>query len=688
MRTQQPPFWFRRLDRPKAAIGALLAVAALVLAVRINPPSQVVTPTIQTDAGVGLTAGTPIALKGTAAPGAKVLIYDNDEPLAETTAGPDGAWQFSVPALPAGNHSLVARTADAEGKPVTSQPLTFKLPEVKPPNVKAPELKLPAAADLQASSPFTLSGTAAPGAKVQVYDGETLLGETTAGPDGAWQFNVPALPAGDHSLTARTAGADGKPVTSQPFTFKLPEIALPEVKLPELRLPSLADLKAGSPFTLSGTAAPGAKVQVYDGETLLGETTAGPDGAWQFNVPALPAGDHSLTARTAGADGKPVTSQPFTFKLPEIALPEVKLPELRLPSLADLKAGSPFTLSGTAAPGAKVQVYDGETLLGETTAGPDGAWQFNVPALPAGDHSLTARTAGADGKPVTSQPFTFKLPEIALPEVKLPELRLPSLADLKAGSPFTLSGTAAPGAKVQVYDGETLLGETTAGPDGAWQFNVPALPAGDHSLTARTAGADGQPVASQPVTFTLPEAAPSLYPVPYVITLAPGETATLPVRGFCLNYGKPFPGAELQGADLGPDQVRAAIAYALKKGYVDSDPLQVQLAIWTLLDGNQVPGQRYTLANEIIAFARNAPVPEPNTAQTLADALAQALVTAYINNFASTSPANYQYAGAGSLALKNVSQQTLTLLVPYGMRFTDSSRAGSQDMGIFPTSSK
>ncbi len=368
--------------------------------------------------------------------------------------------------------------------------------------------------------------------------------------------------------------------------------------------------------------------------------------------------------------------------------PQIVTPIIQAGPTASLVAGSPFTLAGTAAPGAKVQVYDGETLLGETTAGPDGTWQFSVPTLSAGAHSLTARTAGADGKPIASQPVAFTLPEVKLPEVKLPEFKLPSLADLAAGSPFTLAGTAAPGAVVQVYDGETLLGEATAGPDGAWEFTAPALPAGAHSLTARTAGADGKPVASQPVAFTLPEAAPSPYPAPYVITLAPGETATLPVRGFCLNYGKPFPGVGLQGADLAPVPVRAAVAYALQKGYVDSDPLQVQLAIWTLIEGKQVPGQRYTLANEIVEFARNAPAPESDAVQTVADALAKALVTAGVSDFASTSPANYQYAGAGTLALKNVSQQTLTLLAPYGMRFTDSGGAGTQDMGIFPTPQK
>ena len=226
MQTGRSPFWFRRLDRPKAAIGAALAVAALLLAVRVGPPPQVVTPTIQPPALASLAAGAPFTLAGTAAPGATVQVYDGDTLLGAATAGPDGAWQFPVPSLPAGDHSLTAKTTAADGTPSTSAPVAFTLPEAGPsPAAKLPAITPPDPAALAAGAPFTLAGTAAPGATVQVYDGDTLLGAATAGPDGAWQFPVPSLPAGDHSLTARTTAADGTPSTSQPVVFTLPEAA-------------------------------------------------------------------------------------------------------------------------------------------------------------------------------------------------------------------------------------------------------------------------------------------------------------------------------------------------------------------------------------------------------------------------------------------------------------------------------
>ncbi len=551
-----------------------------------------------------------------------------------------------------------------------------------------PEIQAPTSAQAAqlAGQPFALSGAAAPGAKVQVFDGDTLLGETTADAGGNWKFAAPALAAGSHSLVAKALDASGKALgASQPTQFELPKVAAPEIKLA-----NLPDLEVVTPFALTGTAAPGAKVQVFDGDMLLGETTADADGNWKFAAPALGAGPHSLVARTLDAAGKALgASEPFKFELPAATAPAAAAPEVKLPNPADLKAGTPFELTGVAAPGAKVQVFDGDTLLGETTADADGNWKFAAPALGAGPHSLVAKTLDAAGKALgASEPFKFELPAAASPAAAAPEMKLPNPADLKAGAPFELTGVAAPGAKVQVFDGDTLLGETTADADGNWKFAVPALGTGPHTLVARTLDAAGKALgASEPFKFELPEtpvAPTASYPAPYVITLAPGASTSVPVRGFCMNYGKPFPSKTLQAADLASDKVRAAVAYALQKGYVDSDPLQVQLAVWYLQDGKKAPGRTYTLANEIIRFAESGAVPEPADAQTLAATLGKNLVSANIADYQSTSPANYQYRGQGNLVLTNLSPDTVTFVLPYGMRFADSGKQGTQDMAIFP----
>ena len=49
-----------------------------------------------------------------------------------------------------------------------------------------------------------------------------------------------------------------------------------------------------------------------------------------------------------------------------------------------------LTLTGVGAGNATVNVYDGTTLLGTTTATVNGAWSFTTAALSNGAHSFTA----------------------------------------------------------------------------------------------------------------------------------------------------------------------------------------------------------------------------------------------------------------------------------------------------------
>ncbi|MDZ7888723.1 MAG: VCBS domain-containing protein [Pseudomonas sp.] len=58
-------------------------------------------------------------------------------------------------------------------------------------------------------------------------------------------------------------------------------------------------------------------------------------------------------------------------------------------------------LSGTATAGGHVDVYEGNTLLGSTTADAQGHWQLGVPKLPDGDHALHTVTGGVTTDPMT-----------------------------------------------------------------------------------------------------------------------------------------------------------------------------------------------------------------------------------------------------------------------------------------------
>ena len=113
------------------------------------------------------------------------------------------------------------------------------------------------------------------------------------------------------------------------------------------------------------------------------------------------------------------------------------------------------------------------------------------------------------------------------------------------------------------------------------------------------------------------------YQTPRSITIPGGGTATLTVRGFCLNFGLPFPTTDMAPRSLAADNVRAALNYSVQRGYTDGNPQQVQLAIWYLRDNTWRSEQRAT-AEEIVREATTANMPTgTGEGMSLVDAVAQ-----------------------------------------------------------------
>ncbi len=174
---------------------------------------------------------------------------------------------------------------------------------------------------------------------------------------------------------------------------------------------------------------------------------------------------------------------------------------------------------------------------------------------------------------------------------------------------------------------------------------------------------------------------------PHIVTLQPGATTKIEVHGFCLNYGLPFPGAELKPIELAADPLRNAAIYGLANGYIDSKPFDVEKAIWLLSDGTRLNGQDYTLADEIIAYANSGVQPAdvvagvPHMADKLADGSLEAVVTGFVN----VAPEKGSFYGTGTLAITNVSQAAQRFVVSYGTVSRDEAEGDQQNMLVFPS---
>ena len=166
-------------------------------------------------------------------------------------------------------------------------------------------MSAPATVTLPAS--ITLAASASqPGggiSKVEFYDGATLLGTATAAP---YEYVWTSASVGTHSLTAKAYGTAANATATSAAVSVTVNAAGPLPVTVSLSAPASVTLPAS--ITLSANASqPGgsiAKVEFYDGATLLNTATTSP---YQYVWTAASVGTHSVTAKAFGT-GNTATS--------------------------------------------------------------------------------------------------------------------------------------------------------------------------------------------------------------------------------------------------------------------------------------------------------------------------------------------------------------------------------------------
>ena len=279
---------------------------------------------------------------------------------------------------------------------------------------------------------------------------------------------------------------------------------------PTLIAPTLTNIKQP---TITGSAKPGATVNIYDGSTLLGSAIADSMGLWTYKVATnLTESTHTLTAKASMADGTRMSvASNAVAMLVDATAPSA--PTLVLPNLtvSGLTKNALPTLSGTAENASSVSIYDGTTLVATVNANATtGAWTYTfTKALTDGAHNLKAIATDAAGNvSAASSISTLTVDTVA------PTAPTVSVATGASGSENTkpkISGTAEKGSTVTVYDGSALLGTTTASnTDGTWSLTLSAnLAIGVHTITAKAQdAATNLSTASTAAAWTVPDPTP------------------------------------------------------------------------------------------------------------------------------------------------------------------------------------
>ena len=263
--------------------------------------------------------------------------------------------------------------------------------------------------------------------------------------------------------TARNGTPPAAPVATAPAKPDAIESTLPNFDV--LRVE-----KDGS-TVIAGGASPKAKVEVLDGDKVIGSAVAGPSGDFAIALDKpLEPGDHSLVLKATGADGKVVTSA-------EIATVSV-------PNGKDGKLLAMVTKPGEASriltkPEGATQVAQGSAPAAAAQDAAASAPATTLPPLP--DASKTLATS-APAVPATPQPAptaadaSQKPTEAAAIRIDAVEIE---------GDKIFVAGTTRPNTTVQVFADDKLIETTKSSDSGHFEAeNTMPLSTGNHIIRA------------------------------------------------------------------------------------------------------------------------------------------------------------------------------------------------------------
>ncbi|MEJ5990113.1 Ig-like domain-containing protein [Ramlibacter sp. PS3R-8] len=372
----------------------------------------------------GITSDTTPTLSGTAEAGATVRLYatDGTTVLRSTTAGIDGSWFLTAPALAEGTHALTVRAEDAAGNLGAASPaLTVVIDTAAPVASSTPDLDAGSDTgragddDITADQTPTVTGTAESGALVTLYDAnDNVLGQGVA-TGGTWSITSSTLGEGSHLLHTRVTDTAGNVGPASGALAVLVDLSAPMTTVTGATLSDDTG-RSGSDFVTSGTAqvisgtlsAPlqaGEAVQVSldNGATWDVATAGAGDATWSHG--ATLTGSGTLHVRVTDALDRAGVAWSQDYVLDTLAPGAPSSPELAARSDTGnsptdrLTRDRTPTLTGTADAGAAVALYDtdGTTVLGTATTDTSGDWSITSAALAAGTHQLTALATDAAG---------------------------------------------------------------------------------------------------------------------------------------------------------------------------------------------------------------------------------------------------------------------------------------------------
>lgn len=560
--------------------GNTSAVSApWTIVVDITPPAiPVLTSVVDDQPGITgnlvsgqLTNDATPTLNGRGEAGATINVYLDGNPasIGTTTVNRDGTWSFTPQTpLANGSHTFTLSATDPAGNSSAVSSGFVLTIDTTPP--AAPVIAsvadntapvtgiVPNGGSTNETRP-TLSGTGEAGTTISIYNGSALVGTAQVQANGSWSFTPStSLGAGVWNLTATATDAAGNTSAAseiRSFTIDTTAPAAPVIDtVYDGTGPITGNLSSGQITdearpVISGTREANTTIRLYDNGTLLAEIPADNSSSWRYTPDAsLATGNHVITviAVDAAGNASPVSdSVNFVVDTTPPLTPVItSVSDDQAPGLGTIANGQNTndptpTFSGTAEAGATITLYENGTVIGTTTAQPDGAWSVSTSTLASGTHVITAvATDAAGNSSPNSTAFTLTVDTTA-PQTPI----LTSVVDDVAGGVTgnlangqitndnrpTLNGTAEAGSVVSIYDGDTLLGVTSANASGAWSFTpTTGLNDGTRTLTVTATDPAGNvSPATSGFTIVVDTLAPTVPLITSIVDDVPNNTGAI-----------------------------------------------------------------------------------------------------------------------------------------------------------------
>lgn len=418
-------------------------------------------------------------VSGKAEAGATVYITDlKGNILGQATVGKDGNYKIILDQAITDGSKAIMYVKDSAGNQSKIIVVTGDKDTIAP---EAANVQINDTGDF-------VSGYAEAGTKVYVYaaDGKTIIGgPVLVASDGS--FSIPVSPALKPGETAKVIVEDDAGNRSDSSTVEVGRDTLAPDQ------PKFEVAEDGS--SVKGTAEPGAKIEITDSNgTLIGTGQANEQGNFEITLSPALAKDEKANITAEDAAGNQSQPVEITAGQDNIA------PEPTKAKLND--EGSEIT--GKAEPGSKIEIRQGNNLLGSGTVAEDGTYVIKLSPPLTDQKTAHVYVIDAVGNKSDPNKITGKL------DTKAPDVpELPTVYDdtgekksiihsgetTQDGTPI-FEGKGEKNATITIYQNGIAVQTVKVDKDGKWTYTPENdLPAGKYSYTFSQTDSAGNPSA-------------------------------------------------------------------------------------------------------------------------------------------------------------------------------------------------